>query len=165
MDIITVRDLTVGYGDVRILEALSFAVPSARITAVVGTSGCGKSTAIALLQQFYKPSSGQILLDGHDMASTDIEHLRRQMALVSQEPQLFSTSIAENIARGDCTRIISQADIERAAAAANAKEFIDHCEDGYETVVGEKGMQLSGGQRQRIAIARCVCLRLACVIC
>ena len=140
--------------NVKVLNGFNLEVPAGKTVALVGSSGCGKSTAIALLQQFYKPSSGQILLDGHDMASTDIEHLRRQMALVSQEPQLFSTSIAENIARGDCTRIISQADIQRAAAAANAKEFIDHCEDGYETVVGEKGMQLSGGQRQRIAIAR-----------
>ena len=152
------------------------------------TALAGKSTCIALLQQFYKPTSGkvrphehmlrvqrlifvhQILLDGHDMAAIDVEHARRQMAYVSQEPQLFSTSIADNIARGDSSRIIGdvccyinmhtslmrtcQAEIERAALAANAIEFIEESDDGFNTVVGEKGTQLSGGQRQRIAIAR-----------
>lgn len=149
----------------------------------------GKSTTIALLQQFYKPTSGQvwnllvsplsalnpgqILLDGHDMATIDIDDARRQMAYVSQEPQLFSATIAENISRGDCTRIVSdvcadrltpggqrgvtmpfQAEIDRAISEANAAEFVDQTEQGFNTLVGEKGTQLSGGQRQRIAIAR-----------
>ena len=154
---ITFKDVSFAYEsrpNVNVLDKFNLEVPAGKTIALVGSSGCGKSTTISLLQQFYKPTSGQILLDGHDMATTDIEHLRRQMALVSQEPQLFSTTIAENIARGDCTRIISQAEIERAATAANAKEFIEHNEQGYNTHVGEKGTQLSGGQRQRIAIAR-----------
>ncbi|KAL8172117.1 hypothetical protein V2J09_023921 [Rumex salicifolius] len=137
-----------------VFEDLSFSVDAGKILAVVGHSGSGKSTVISLLQRFYQPISGKILLDGNDLQDLQLKWLREQMGLVSQEPVLFATSIAENILYGN-----EKADMEqviKASEAANAHSFIKALPDGYYTQVGEGGAQLSGGQKQRIAIARAV---------
>jgi len=122
--------------------------------ALVGPSGAGKSTVMQLLQRFYDPESGEVLLDGRNIKSLNIKWLRQQIGLVSQEPVLFSGTIAENIAWGK--ENASQEEIEAAARAANAYDFVTSFPDGFNTQVGEKGTQLSGGQKQRIAIARAI---------
>ncbi|CAN1127328.1 ABC transporter B family member 13 [Linum perenne] len=120
--------------------------------AVVGPSGSGKSTVISMVQRFYEPTSGRILLDGHDLKSLRLKWLRQQMGLVSQEPTLFGTTISDNIMFSKEDASMEQ--IFEAAKAANAHSFIQQLPDGYNTQVGEGGVQLSGGQKQRIAIAR-----------
>ncbi|KAH6558853.1 hypothetical protein KP509_1Z041600 [Ceratopteris richardii] len=117
----------------------------------VGLSGSGKSTLAALLLRLYEPTSGEILFDNHSLNELDIRWLRQQLGVVSQEPQLFSTDVASNIAYG-CANGISHMDIERAAKQAHAHEFIISLPDGYRTMVDNS--RLSGGQKQRIAIAR-----------
>jgi ATP-binding cassette subfamily B protein len=119
---------------------------------IAGQTGAGKSTMMGLLARFYDPTSGAVLLDNVDIRNYKLADLRNQYAIVLQEPVLFSTSIAENIAyaRSGAT----EADIVRAAKAANAHEFVSNLPNGYETLVGERGMQLSGGERQRISLAR-----------
>ena len=140
--------------DAKILTGLSLNIPSGKTIALCGSSGCGKSTVIQLLQRFYEPLSGSIEYDGVNIKDLDLEWLRSNISLVSQEPILFSTSIRENIRLGrlDAT----DAEIEEAARAANAHDFIQQCPDKYSTQVGERGSQLSGGQKQRIAIARAI---------
>ena len=135
-----------------VLEDVSFEVaPGARV-AVVGTTGAGKTTLVSLLTRFYDPTAGVILLDGVDLRDCRLADLRDQFAIVLQEPVLFSTSIGENIAYGRAGA--TDAEIEGAAAAAGAHDFIARLPRGYATPVGERGMQLSGGERQRIALAR-----------
>ncbi|CAF0994260.1 unnamed protein product [Rotaria sordida] len=125
--------------------------PSQRV-ALVGASGCGKSTAIQLLERFYDVTSGQILLDGIDIRQLNLHWVRSQFGLVSQEPVLFDLTIAENIAYG--LENVSMEDIINAASRANIHRFIEQLPQGYETKVGMKGSFLSGGEKQRIAIAR-----------
>jgi subfamily B ATP-binding cassette protein MsbA len=120
--------------------------------ALVGPSGAGKSTLMSLLPRFYDPTRGRILIDGHDLRAVQQETLRAQLAAVSQEVRLFNTSIGENIRYGRLDA--SDEDVEAAARAANAHDFIVGLTNGYETEVGERGVKLSGGQRQRVAIAR-----------
>ncbi|KAL6475849.1 hypothetical protein MHYP_G00143480 [Metynnis hypsauchen] len=138
--------------DVKILQGMSLKVPCGKTIALVGASGCGKSTTIQLLQRFYDPDAGEVTLDGRDIRSLNVRWLRENMGIVSQEPVLFGTTIAENIRYGreDAT----DEDIERAVREANAYEFISKLPDKLNTMVGERGAQLSGGQKQRIAIAR-----------
>jgi ATP-binding cassette, subfamily B, bacterial len=135
-----------------VLDNLSFEVRAGTRVGVVGATGAGKTTLVNLLMRFYDPSDGQILLDGVDLCDYKLADLRNQFAIVLQEPLLFSTSIAENIAysRPDAR----DDEVIAAAQAANAHEFIVRLPQGYETQVGERGMQLSGGERQRIALAR-----------
>ena len=132
-------------------------------TALVGMSGSGKSTVIQLLEMFYLPVHGQILLDGHDISTLNLRWLRQQISLVSQEPTLFGTTIYENIRHGligspfELEPENKQRDrIINAAKLTDAHNFITNLSDGYDTYVGEHGAQLSGGQKQRIAIARAV---------
>lgn len=135
-----------------LFEGLSFSIGAGKTFALVGTSGSGKSTIISMVQRFYDPCLGSVLLDGHDMRNLQLKWLRKQMGLVNQEPALFSTTIADNILHGK-----EDADMEQvieAAKAANAHCFIQSLPDGYQTQVGEGGTQLSGGQKQRVAIAR-----------
>ena len=120
--------------------------------ALVGASGSGKSTAIQLLQRFYDPAAGSITVDGHDIRTLSLGWYRDQVGLVSQEPTLFATTIGANIALGHSGA--SQKDIQAAAEAAHAHSFIAKLPQGYDTHVGERGVQLSGGQKQRVAIAR-----------
>uniref|UniRef100_A0A667GK14 Bile salt export pump n=1 Tax=Lynx canadensis TaxID=61383 RepID=A0A667GK14_LYNCA len=138
--------------EVKILNNLSMVIKSGEMTAVVGSSGAGKSTAIQLIQRFYDPSEGMVTLDGHDIRSLNIQWLRAQIGIVEQEPVLFSTTIAENIRYGreDAT----MEDIVLAAKAANAYNFIMDLPQQFDTLVGEGGGQMSGGQKQRVAIAR-----------
>ncbi|CAF3471282.1 unnamed protein product [Rotaria socialis] len=128
--------------------------PGQRI-ALVGTSGCGKSTTIQLIERFYDPTIGQLLIDSKDIRSLNLQWYRSQIGIVSQEPVLFDMSIKENIAYGDNSRDdIPMEEIIAAAQNANIHDFIQTLPDGYETNCGAKGAQLSGGQKQRIAIAR-----------
>ncbi|CAD6245579.1 unnamed protein product [Miscanthus lutarioriparius] len=140
--------------DVPILRGFSLSVPAGKTIALVGSSGSGKSTVVSLIERFYDPSAGQILLDGHELKSLKLRWLRQQIGLVSQEPTLFATSIKENLLLGRDSQSATQAEMEEAAMVANAHSFIVKLPDGYDTQVGERGMQLSGGQKQRIAIAR-----------
>ncbi|KAK6144064.1 hypothetical protein DH2020_020884 [Rehmannia glutinosa] len=141
--------------DILVFNDLCLAIHSGKTVAIVGESGSGKSTIISLLQRFYDPSSGQITLDGFEIRKLKLKWLRQQMGLVSQEPVLFNDTIRANIAygkEGDAT----EAEILAAAELANAHKFISGLQKGYDTVVGERGIQLSGGQKQRIAIARAI---------
>lgn len=141
--------------DVLIFQNLSLTVPAGSVMAVVGSSGSGKSTLVSLLLRLYDPDSGMVTIDGHDIRNLNAYWLRSRIGTVSQEPVLFSCSIAENIAYGasDPSQVTTQ-DILRAAQIANAHDFINGFPKGFDTVVGEKGVLLSGGQKQRIAIAR-----------
>jgi len=139
-------------GQQPLLRDVSLTIPAGTRLGIKGVTGAGKTTFVNLLSRFYDPSQGQILLDGIDLRDYRLTDLRRQFAIVLQDPVLFSTTIAENIAyaRPDATK----AEIVRAAEAAHAHEFISHLPEGYETLVGERGMRLSGGERQRISLAR-----------
>ncbi len=136
------------------LDNFSLAVGPGEAVALVGPSGAGKSTVFQLLLRFYAPQSGRIVFDGVDVANLDAEALRRHIALVAQDPVIFSGTIADNIRYGRAGA--SEEDVHRAAEAAAAAEFIEQLPLGYGTLVGERGATLSGGQRQRIAIARAI---------
>ncbi|CAB4275048.1 unnamed protein product [Prunus armeniaca] len=138
--------------DVIIFRNFSIFFPAGKTVAVVGGSGSGKSTVVSLIERFYDPNQGQVLIDSVDIRTLQLKWLRDQIGLVNQEPALFATTILENILYGkpDAT----MADVEAAASAANAHSFITLLPNGYNTQVGERGVQLSGGQKQRIAIAR-----------
>ncbi|XP_069816579.1 ATP-binding cassette sub-family B member 5 isoform X2 [Dendropsophus ebraccatus] len=140
--------------DVDVLKDLSVTIRSGQTVAFVGSSGCGKSTSVQLLQRFYDPCQGAVLFDSIDIKSLNVQWLRSQIGIVSQEPVLFDCSIAENIAYGDNSRKVTMEEIQRAAKAANIHSFIEELPEKYNTSVGGKGTQLSGGQKQRIAIAR-----------
>uniref|UniRef100_A0A667G407 ATP binding cassette subfamily B member 4 n=1 Tax=Lynx canadensis TaxID=61383 RepID=A0A667G407_LYNCA len=140
--------------DTPVLRGLSLEVKKGQTLALVGSSGCGKSTVVQLLERFYDPMAGTVLLDGQEAKKLNIQWLRAHLGIVSQEPVLFDCSIAENIAYGDNSRVVSQDEIVNAAKAANIHPFIETLPRKYETRVGDKGTQLSGGQKQRIAIAR-----------
>ncbi|GLJ58536.1 hypothetical protein SUGI_1456730 [Cryptomeria japonica] len=138
--------------DTRIFRNFSLIVPAGQTMALVGASGSGKSTAILLLERFYDPTAGEILLDRVNIQDLQLKWLRNQIGLVSQEPTLFATSIRENILFGKENATMDE--ITTAAMAANAHNFINQLPQGYDTQVGERGVQMSGGQKQRIAIAR-----------
>ncbi len=144
------------YGDdaAPVLHDLTATIGAGEIVALVGPSGAGKTTIVSLVPRFYAPQAGRITLDGRDLADYALPHLRGAIAIVPQEPLLFSGTIADNIRYGrlDATR----EEVEAAAREANAEEFILDLPLGYETAVGDRGMRLSGGQRQRISIARAV---------
>ena len=138
-------------------------LPQLQTVALVGESGSGKSTLISLIERFYDPDSGHIFLDGEEIQNLKLSWLRQQMGLVSQEPILFTETIRTNIAygkQGDAT----EEEIIAAARAANAHKFISALPQGYDTNVGERGLQLSGGQKQRIAIARAMVNRTTVVV-
>ncbi|HEY6000488.1 MAG TPA: ABC transporter ATP-binding protein [bacterium] len=135
-----------------VLSAVSVAIPAGARVALVGPSGAGKSTLAGMIVRFYDPTSGRITLDGHDLKSLQLSSLRRNIALVLQEPMLFDVTVGENIAYGRPAATAAQ--IRAAARSAGAHEFIEQLPSGYETRVGGQGQLLSLGQRQRIAIAR-----------
>jgi subfamily B ATP-binding cassette protein MsbA len=141
-----------GYNGHRVLENLSMTIEAERFTAIVGPSGAGKSTVVGLILGFYQIQSGTLRMDGRSYTDLNLKELRRHMAFVPQDPMLFSGTIRENIAYGKPGAAFVQ--IEEAAADANALDFIRTLPQGFETEVGERGLQLSGGERQRIAIAR-----------
>lgn len=140
--------------EITIFENLNLKVKAGKSLAVVGQSGSGKSTVISLMMRFYEPTYGKVLIDGCDIKSLNLKSLRLRIGLVQQEPALFSTTVYENIKYGK--EEASEIEIMKAAKAANAHEFIVRMPEGYNTEVGERGVQLSGGQKQRLAIARAI---------
>jgi ABC-type multidrug transport system fused ATPase/permease subunit len=149
---ITLSGVSFAYADKMVLEKLSLTIPRGFRLGIAGPSGCGKSTLVNLIFRFYDPSQGSIQIDGIDLRDISTFDLRQLMALVSQEVVLFDQTVAENIACGKSEA--SREQIEAAARAAFAHEFILQLPRGYETRIGERGVTLSGGQRQRLAIAR-----------
>lgn len=137
-----------------VLQGIELSIQPGEVVAIVGPSGAGKSTIAGLLGRLYDPQAGRILLDGKDLKDLDPEWLRQQIGVVAQEPLLFSSSISDNIRYGRAGA--SDAEVEAAARAANAHDFVSRFPEGYKTLVGERGVQLSGGQKQRVAIARAV---------
>jgi len=135
-----------------VLHEIDFTVRPGETIALVGPSGVGKTTLLNLLPRFYEPIAGRILVDGYDLRQVQLRSLRRQIAVVPQETYLFGTTIRENIRYGKLDA--TDAEIEAAARAANAHEFIAALPEGYQAKVGERGVKLSAGQRQRVAIAR-----------
>ncbi len=159
------RDLPPGRGEVRFenvrfhyfngrasLKDVSFVAPPGRTIAIVGPTGSGKTTLVNLIPRFYDASGGRVVVDGVDVRELKHDQLRRSVGVIFQETFLFSASVAENIAYGRPTA--TRDEIEFCARAAQAHEFIGELEDGYDTIIGERGVSLSGGQRQRVAIAR-----------
>ena len=143
--------------DQDILKSLNLDIPPKTVVAIVGPSGSGKSTIGSLLLRLYSPNSGSVSLDGQEIGSLDPNFLRTYIGTVSQEPVLFSSSIRDNILYGAPNpEKVSQEDLERAAKEANAHNFIMAFPEGYDTLVGERGVMLSGGQKQRVAIARAI---------
>jgi subfamily B ATP-binding cassette protein MsbA len=137
-----------------VLKNVSFSAPAGSTTALVGSSGSGKSTLISLIMAFNRPQQGRVLIDGLDLATLRLADYRRHLGVVLQDNFLFDGTVAENIAYG--IPAATRADIERVAKVAHADEFVSQFEQGYDTVVGERGVRLSGGQRQRVAIARAI---------
>ena len=151
------RNINFAYNsETPILQSMSLLVLPGEMIALVGASGAGKTTLVNLLPRFYDPQAGQILIDGIDIQDVTLNTLRRQIGIVPQETILFSGTIAQNIAFGQSYYELK--DVQKAAEIANAHQFINEFPDGYQTWVGERGVNLSGGQKQRIAIARAVLL-------
>ncbi|KAK3105070.1 hypothetical protein FSP39_016614 [Pinctada imbricata] len=138
--------------DVQVLTDFNLSISKGQTVALVGSSGCGKSTVVNLIQRFYDPSHGKIVLDGVELTELNVNWLRQNIGVVSQEPILFGCSISENIRLGNPE--VTDDEITQAAKAANAHDFISKLPQKYNTLVGERGAQLSGGQKQRVAIAR-----------
>uniref|UniRef100_A0A667G4G4 ATP binding cassette subfamily B member 4 n=1 Tax=Lynx canadensis TaxID=61383 RepID=A0A667G4G4_LYNCA len=138
--------------EVKILKGLNLKVQSGQTVALVGNSGCGKSTTVQLMQRLYDPTDGMVSIDGQDIRTINVRYLREIIGVVSQEPVLFATTIAENICYG--RENVTMEEIEKAVKEANAYDFIMKLPNKFDTLVGERGAQLSGGQKQRIAIAR-----------
>jgi ATP-binding cassette, subfamily B, bacterial len=147
------RDVTYGYGETPMLKSISFVARPGETVAIVGQTGAGKSTLTKLVNRTYDVSDGQVLIDGVDVREWSLQSLRSQISTIEQDIFLFSRTIAENISFG-AVGTPTRARIEQAAREAQAHDFIMQLPDGYDTVIGERGVTLSGGQRQRIAIAR-----------
>jgi ATP-binding cassette subfamily B protein len=147
-------DVGFDFGDGLVLDGLTLRIAAGERVAVVGASGSGKSTLASLLSRFHDPTSGRVLLDGHDVRGLTLHSLRRAVGVAFEESFLFSESIRDNIAYGRPSA--TDAEIESAARAARAHDFVLDLPDGYDTVVGERGLTLSGGQRQRVALARAI---------
>lgn len=142
--------------DIQVLNGLSVSVDPGQTLAFVGSSGCGKSTSIQLLERFYDPDQGKVMIDGHDSKKVNVQFLRSNIGIVSQEPVLFDCSIMDNIKYGDNTKEISVEKVIAAAKQAQLHDFIMSLPEKYETNVGTQGSQLSRGEKQRIAIARAI---------
>jgi len=138
----------------RVLHDINLEIQPGEVLALVGPSGAGKSTLFNLIPRFYDPTAGRVCVDGHDLRAVTLASLRGQIGLVAQETQLFSGTVRENLRYGNLSA--TDGDLEAAARAANAEEFIERLPQTYDTVVGERGVKLSGGQRQRVAIARAI---------
>ncbi|KAG9154519.1 hypothetical protein Leryth_014966 [Lithospermum erythrorhizon] len=155
---VELRDIDFAYParpDLIIFREFSIDIQAGKSTAIVGQSGSGKSTIIGLIERFYDPMKGDVMIDGRDVRSYHLRSLRKHIALVSQEPTLFAGTIRQNIGYG-APEELDESEIIEAAKAANAHGFIASLENGYDTNCGDRGLQLSGGQKQRIAIARAI---------
>ncbi len=149
---VTFEDVSFGYDDVPVLQDVSVEIPKGEVVAIVGQTGAGKTTFLDLVLRLYEPTSGRILWDGTDASEYDPASLRDQIAVVTQQTFLFNETAAANIAHN--LPDVPREQIEAAARAANAHDFISFLPQGYETLIGEDGVKLSGGERQRLAIAR-----------
>ncbi len=150
---VTFEDVSFAYdGENMVLEEINFSVKPGETIAILGGTGSGKSTLINLIPRFYDVTKGRVLVDGHDIRDVTLESLRRNIGVVTQETFLFSASLRDNIAYGKPEA--TEEEIRRAAKAAHIDDFIDSLPNGYDTVIGERGVGLSGGQKQRVAIAR-----------
>src|SRR5438067_5014313 len=152
------QDVTFRYGSrAPVLRHLNVHIDAGECVGIIGESGCGKTTLVSLLGRFFEPTSGRVLIDGIDVQDYTFDCLRREVAFVPQDIVLLNNTIAENIrfGRQDATA----AEIRAAAQAARVEEFAGRLPQGYETIVGERGLSLSGGERQRIAIARAILLK------
>lgn len=149
---IDIRNVTFRYEDTPVLKQINLTVRAGEAVAFVGMSGGGKTTLVNLIPRFYDVSEGQILIDGRDIRDVTMESLRAQIGIVTQQTILFNDTVRNNIIYGDVEK--TEADVIRAAKAANAHHFIVNLPEGYDTVIGEQGTKLSGGERQRISIAR-----------
>jgi ATP-binding cassette subfamily B protein len=155
---ITFENVSFGYvPEKNVLTEISFAAKSGQVVGIFGMTGAGKSSLLGLIPRFYDPRAGRILADGHDLRELDLDAFRRQIGIVYQESFLFSNTVAANIAFGHPYATMEQ--IERAARISSAHDFIIALQHGYETVLGEAGVDLSGGQRQRLALARALILQ------
>lgn len=148
------ENVSFSYNDAHVLKDINFAINAGEVTAIVGPSGVGKTTLVNLIPRFYNPTTGSIKIDGIDIRDIELKSLRNLIGIVSQDIILFDDTVRENIAFGNTQAKFD--DIKKAADMAYADEFIEKLPDGYETIVGERGMNLSGGQRQRLAIARAI---------
>jgi ATP-binding cassette, subfamily B, bacterial MsbA len=148
------KNVGFSYDKEPVLQNINLKIGKGKTIALVGPSGGGKSTLADLVPRFYDPAQGEVLLDGVSLKDYEIESLRKQMGVVTQESILFNDTIFNNIAFG--MENVNEADVVHAAKVANAHDFIVQTEDGYQTFIGERGSKLSGGQRQRISIARAV---------
>jgi ATP-binding cassette subfamily B protein len=146
------RDVSFAYGTEEVLENISFKVKQGQTVAIVGQTGAGKTSLVKLLNRTYDVTNGQVLVDGVDVRDWNLSSLRSQISMIEQDIFLFSRSVSDNIAFGKPGAI--QSEIEAAAQSAQADDFIQSFDKGYDTVVGERGVTLSGGQRQRIALGR-----------
>jgi ABC-type multidrug transport system fused ATPase/permease subunit len=152
------------HGEVKILDQVNLTIMPGEKIGIIGPSGAGKSTLLRLLDLYLEPNAGRILIDGHDIQSVSLQDLRRSIAWISQSPQLFASSIIDNMRDGDINRTITPEEIAWASDASNISEFLKRLPAGLDSVAGETGSSLSGGQRQRIAIARAL-LKNASIIC
>lgn len=152
-DKIEFHDVSFSYTDRDVLEGINLTIPAGQTLAIVGPSGAGKSTLVDLLPRFYDPTAGYITIDGHRLTDLNINSIRRQFGIVSQNCILFNDTVTANIAFGGR---FTDEEIRHAAHVAHADEFIEQLPQGYHTVIGDRGLNLSGGQRQRLSIARAV---------
>jgi ATP-binding cassette subfamily B protein len=150
--VVEFRDVSFGYGDGMVLDGVSFVAESGMTVGILGPTGSGKSTIAKLVCRFYDCSSGRVLVDGHDVRTVSLDSLRKNVGIAMQDVFLFSDTVEGNIAFGKTDA--SETEVKDAARAACADDFIESLTEGYDTVVGERGVGLSGGQRQRIALAR-----------
>jgi ATP-binding cassette, subfamily B, multidrug efflux pump len=148
------RNLTFSFGDAVVLRGVSFTVPKGTTTAIVGATGSGKSTLLSLLPRLQEPPAGTVLIDGVDVRRIPLHVLRGAIGFVNQEPFLFSTTLAENIAFGARANQGDRDRVSEAASIARLDKDLAQFPQGYDTTVGERGITLSGGQKQRVAIAR-----------
>jgi ABC-type multidrug transport system fused ATPase/permease subunit len=158
------QNVSYAYGGTTVLDQVSLTIEPGQKIGIVGPSGAGKSTLLRLLDLYIEPTAGRILIDDHDIQTVSLQELRRDIAWISQSPQLFATSIAENMQDGDISRVMTPDEIFWASQAANINEFVDKLPMGMNSIAGEGGSSLSGGQRQRISIARAL-LKKAPIIC
>ncbi|MBC7187326.1 MAG: ATP-binding cassette domain-containing protein, partial [Calditrichaeota bacterium] len=140
--------------DVEVLTDVSLRIKRGQVVAIVGPSGSGKSTLVDLLIRFYDPTAGRILIDGHDLRDVTLESLRKLLGIVTQETILFNDTVRNNIAYGMDS--VAMEKVIAAARAANAHDFIMEMPNGYDTVIGDRGVKVSGGEKQRLAIARAI---------
>lgn len=146
------KEIWFSYADTQILKGINLDIEYGQMLAIVGPSGSGKSTLVDLIPRFYDPQNGAVFIDGTDLREFSLKSLRRQVGIVNQETMLFNDTIRSNIAYGKPNASLKE--IEEAAKAAHAHDFILNCPQGYDTIIGDRGVMLSGGERQRIAIAR-----------